>query len=71
VHEALLAELCLSEICQGPIRDGGRRTDNSEVTVVKIAGLLALNLNYTQNPGYRVNERNCLVSPLDIVVELL
>lgn len=36
MHEALLAELCLSEVCQGPIRDGGRRTDNSEVTVKAI-----------------------------------
>jgi hypothetical protein len=26
VHEALLAELCLSEICQGPICDCGRVT---------------------------------------------
>jgi hypothetical protein len=40
VHEALLAELCLSEICLGPIRDGGRRTDNSEVTVVKAITLI-------------------------------
>ena len=32
-HEALRAELCLLEICQGPIREGGRMTHNSEVTV--------------------------------------
>jgi hypothetical protein len=37
VHEAPLAE-----ICQGPIRDGGRRTDNSEVTVVKAITLIDL-----------------------------
>ena len=41
MHEAPLAELCLSEICQGPIRDG-RRTDNSEVTVVKAITLIDL-----------------------------
>src|SRR5712692_9828316 len=31
VHVALLAELCLPEICQGPIRDCGRMTGHSEV----------------------------------------
>ncbi len=40
MHEALLAELRLSEVCQGPMRDGGRRTDNSEVTVVKAITLI-------------------------------
>jgi hypothetical protein len=34
VHEALLAESCLLEICQGPIRGGSGMTDNSEGTVV-------------------------------------
>jgi hypothetical protein len=31
MHEALLAELGLPEICQGPIRDCGRMTGNAEV----------------------------------------
>jgi hypothetical protein len=34
VHEALLAELCLSEICQGPICDSGRVTHYPEVIPV-------------------------------------
>ena len=44
VHEALLAELCLSEICQGPICDSGRVTRDSDR-----AALICNICNYLSN----------------------